>query len=546
MLIEGLAGLGSTPAPVCIVGSGPVGLALAVDLTKRGVRCILLESGGLEPTPEIQSLSDAERIEPRRHDDMRIAVARRLGGTSHLWGGRCLPFDPVDFMPRPGVDARWPIDYEDMTAWLEPAVEATSSGAAVYQADRPLAPSADGDFSADTLERWVNVQASSALHRHIIRHDPLIEVRTHATVTNMRFAENGAVRSLEVKHSLSGEQVDLPVQHLVLATGGLETARLLLAAAGPDSGRFGSGAGPLGKTYMGHVIGEIADIVFADAGTAKAMDFHIDAHGSYVRRRFVASAETQLREGLLNAAFWPVVPPVSDARHGNAILSLVYLALRDPRIGSRVVAEAIRQRHIPDPPPPVWPHLANLVTGLPSAVMFSADFFRRRYFSRHRLPGFFVQNRARRYALAYHGEQVPDARSRVWLTGERDRLGLPRLAIDLRFAAADARSLVATHDLMDRWLRRNGIGALEYAMPMEEREAAILNQASHGTHQIGLARMGVSRAEGVVDGNLQSFDAPNLHLAGCAVLPTSGQANPTLTAVALALRLGDRLARLVA
>jgi len=157
-----------------------------------------------------------------------------------------------------------------------------------------------------------------------------------------------------------------------------------------------------------------------------------------------------------------------------------------------------------------------------------------------------VQNRARRYALAYHGEQVPDARSRVWLTGERDRLGLPRLAIDLRFAAADARSLVATHDLMDRWLRRNGIGALEYAMPMEEREAAILNQASHGTHQIGLARMGASRAEGVVDGNLQSFDAPNLHLAGCAVLPTSGQANPTLTAVALALRLGDRLARLVA
>jgi 2-polyprenyl-6-methoxyphenol hydroxylase-like FAD-dependent oxidoreductase len=88
MLIEGLAGLGSTPAPVCIVGSGPVGLALAVDLTKRGVRCILLESGGLEPTPEIQSLSDAERIEPRSHDDMRIAVARRLGGTSHLWGGR--------------------------------------------------------------------------------------------------------------------------------------------------------------------------------------------------------------------------------------------------------------------------------------------------------------------------------------------------------------------------------------------------------------------------------------------------------------------------
>lgn len=546
MLIEGIAGLGDGPAPVCVVGSGPVGLALAVDLARRGIRCIVLESGGQEPASEIQSLSDAQRIEPRRHDDMRIAVARRLGGTSHLWGGRCLPFDPVDFMPRPGIDARWPITYDEMAAWLEAAVEATSSGAPIYRADQPIAPGADADFSADTLERWVNVQASSTLHRHVIRHDPLVEVRTHATVTGMRFAENGTVRSVEVKHSLSGEPVDLPVQHLVLATGGLETARLLLAAAGPDTGRFGSGPGPLGKTYMGHVIGEIADIVFTDAGTAKAMDFHIDAHGSYVRRRFVASAETQLREVLLNAAFWPVVPPVSDARHGNAILSLVYLALRDPRIGSRVVAEAIRQRHIPDPPPPVWPHIANLITGLPGAAMFSANFLRRRYFSRHRMPGFFVQNRARRYALAYHGEQVPNVSSRVWLTGERDRLGLPRLAIDLRFAAADAQSLVKTHHLLDGWLRHNRIGGLEYAMPMEERETAILHQASHGTHQIGLARMADRRATGVVDRNLQSFDAANLHLAGCAVLPTSGQANPTLTAVALALRLADRLAKSVA
>jgi choline dehydrogenase-like flavoprotein len=70
---------------------------------------------------------------------------------------------------------------------------------------------------------------------------------------------------------------------------------------------------------------------------------------------------------------------------------------------------------------------------------------------------------------------------------------------------------------------------------------AVLAQAQHGTHQIGTARMGSTAAEGVVDRNLRVFGSPNLFVASTAVLPTSGQANPTLTAVALALRLAGHL-----
>lgn len=545
MLIDGIAGLSTRTPPVCVVGSGPVGLALAVSLARRGIDCLVLESGGQTADPAIQALSDAERTEPRRHDDMRVAVARRLGGTSHLWGGRCLPYDPVDFRPRPQIDARWPIAYEDMVAWLPAAAAATTSGDPVYRAETALFPMSDPAFAADALERWVNVQSSAHVHRAEIAGNPRLDVRTSATVTGMAFGESGAVERIEVTHSASGERTSLAVRHLVLATGGLETARLLLSAAGPDSDRFGAGAGPLGRYYMGHIIGEIADIVLDDPRHAGAMDFHIDPHGSYARRRFVAGEATQLREGLLNAAFWPVVPAVSHAGHRSAVLSLVYLALRQPRLGGLVVAEAIRRRHIPDPPPPVGPHLANLVTGAPGALSFAIGFLRKRYFARHRMPGFFVQNPAGRYALAYHGEHAPDPASRVWLTAERDRLGLQRLTIDLRFGAVDAQSLVRSHGLLDGWLRRNGIGRLDYALPENARADAILASAAHGTHQIGLARMAADRGRGVVDGNLRTFDAPNLHLAGSAVLPTSGQANPTLTAVALALRLADRLARLV-
>lgn len=541
MLTEGIGRLQQSDAQICVVGSGPVGLSLAVECARKGIRTLLLEAGGEAAMPQIQQLSDAHLVEPARHDDMSIAVARRLGGTSHLWGGRCLPFDPIDFKPRDGVDARWPVSYKEMAAYLPRAVAATQSGAPVYVAEEHLRPDVDDAFSLDTLERWVNTQSSADVFKADIHNHPLLDVRTLTTVTGMVFADNGALTKLNVAHSLSGARAQVPVHHVVLAGGGVETARLLLAAGMSSNDRFGGEDGPLGRYYMGHLYGEIADIIFDDARVADAMDYHVDAHGSYVRRRFVASENTQLIHGLLNTAFWPLVPPVADPRHKSAILSLVYLALRDRRLGNRLVAEAIRRRHIPDDAGPVWPHIANILTGTPSAVAFSVNFLRHRYLSAHRMPGFFVPNKARRYGLSYHAEHAPHRDSRVRLNGQVDRLGVPRLSIDLRFAEQDARSVVATHDLMEDWLVRNRIGRLEYRVPKEARDETVLSTACHGTHQIGLARMADSRALGVVDHKLQTFDCPNLHLAGCAVLPTSGQANPTLTAVALGLRLADRL-----
>lgn len=545
MLTEGIDDLQQSDAQLCVVGSGPVGLSLAVECARKGIRTLLLEAGGEAALPQVQQLSDAHLVEPARHDDMSIAVARRLGGTSNLWGGRCVPFDPIDFMPREGVEARWPISYSDMAAYLSRAVTATQSGAPVYRAEEELRPDADDAFSLDTLERWVNTQSSAEVFRSDIHNHPLLDVRTLTTVTGMVFADNGTMTKLNVAHSLSGQRAQVPVRHVVLAGGGVETARLLLAAGMTSNDRFGGEDGPLGRTYMGHLIGEIADIVFDDARVADAMDYHVDAHGSYVRRRLVASEDTQLSHGLLNTAFWPLVPPVADPRHKSAILSLVYLALRDRRLGNRLVAEAIRRRHIPEDAGPIWPHVKNILTGTPSAVAFSVNFLRHRYLSAHRMPGFFVPNKARRYGLSYHAEHAPNRNSQVRLNGQVDRLGVPRLSIDLRFSERDAQSIVATHDLMEAWLARNAIGRIDYRVPKDRRAETILSSASHGTHQIGLARMAHSRAEGVVDRDLQTFDCPNLHLAGCAVLPTSGQANPTLTAVALGLRLADRLIQAV-
>ncbi len=527
---------------ICVVGSGPAGLALATNLSRRGIAVLLLESGGADADPRTQQLSVGTLIDPARHDDLMVATARRLGGASNLWGGRSMPYDPVDFTDRPWVDARWPISHAELMRWFPAAAVTTHSGGAVYTGAPLAAAAGDRQFDADGIERGVNIQQAQVIHAEAIARDPLLDIRTHSTVVGIDFAENGRVAAIDIAHSLSGERARLRVDHLVLAAGGLETTRLLLAARRTAEERFGGPNGPLGRYYMGHVIGEIGDIVFNDDTAVDAFDFRIDAHGSYTRRRVVATCETQHEHRLLNGSYYPIVPPVADARHGSAILSMVYMALLFRPLGNRLVAEAIRTRHVPADPDNVLPHLRNLATGIPASLAFAAQFLRRRYGGGTRIPGFFVRNKARRYGWSYHAEQAPNRESRVWLSDKADRLGLPQLTVDLRFSDVDADSVVRTHDLMEGWLARTSIGRIEYRMPREERHAAVLALAAHGTHQIGLARMGAHRRDGVVDDQLACFDAPNLHVASTAVLPTSGQANPTVSTVALALRLADRLA----
>ena len=234
---------------------------------------------------------------------------------------------------------------------------------------------------------------------------------------------------------------------------------------------------------------------------------------------------------------FPIIPPVADARHGSAILSLVYLALAYRPLARLIVADAIRKRHIPPQPVDLAGHLLNVVRGLPSAIASSSDFLWRRYMTKSRLPGFFIRSNNLRYRLAYHSEQIPQPDSRVTLSGEFDRTGLAKIRVDLRFHETDAWSVVRTHELLSDWLTRTGFGHLEWNVPADQRINAVLAQAKHGTHQIGTIRMGANRNEGVVDRNLRTFDSANLFVASTAVLPTSGQANPTLTAIALAMRL---------
>jgi choline dehydrogenase-like flavoprotein len=533
-----LAALRGFAAEVCVIGSGPVGVLTALALAGRGFRVLVLESGGAGAGPA-DDLAVAENLSPDHHFEPHTAVARRLGGSSNLWAGRCVPFDPIDFRARPwlGLDA-WPIGPDDLAPYLAPALEALGAGAAVFTA--PLDLTADAGFRCDTLERWTNQPRIQKRHARALAERSDLLVALNATVTGFRYAADGAIAGLEL--ALGEGRGELPAARVVLAAGGNASTRLLLLEQEREPARFGGAGGPLGRFYMGHLAGQIADIVFESRTLHDGLDYHVDAHGSYVRRRLTPSEATQGAEALANVAFWPVVPPVANPAHRSGPLSAVFLALSAAPLGRRLIAEPVRLKHVGAPPYRRAAHLRNVALDLPRTLGFAPAFLWRNRVARMRLPGFFLQNPARRYGLEYHAEQLPNPESRLTLGEARDRLGQRRLRIDLRFSAADAAQVVRAHAALEAWLARNRLARLEYYAEPAARAAAVLANARDGAHQVGTIRMARRVGEGVVDARLQAFGTPGLFVVSTAVLPTSGQANPTLAAVQLGLRLADDLA----
>jgi hypothetical protein len=290
---------------------------------------------------------------------------------------------------------------------------------------------------------------------------------------------------------------------------------------------------------MGHLYGIAAEMDLSPA-LDKGIDYFKGPDGFYIRRRFTPSAALQRSEGLSNTSLWPDYPLIRDSSHRNGIMSLAYLALSVPPLGRRIIAESIRRNYVGDVVRR-WPHIVNLLRDFPRAATFLPAFLYHRHVASHPKPGFFQRDARRRYSVRFHAEHLPNPESRVTLSNRRDAYGLPRLTVDLRYSAVDVEPLIRSHECFAAWLQRTGAGTLRWLVPDAERASFILSQCYDGHHQIGTTRMGRDARTSVVDSNCNAFGSANLFVAGSSVFPTSGEANPTLTAVALAMRLAKHL-----
>lgn len=532
---------------LCVVGSGPVGMALAMEFDRLGRDVLVLESGGPAVEPRRAADSRAILLNPATHAPMEIATCRALGGASWTWGGRSVPFDPVDLEERSWVPhSQWPISLEEFLPWHARAAEYLLCGSDSFVSAPSLLPGANADLDLRCLERWATESRLALIHRARIQAAPRITLCLNSTVVDLELDPSSRrVEGLVVASpSVAGPagRTSVRARHIILAMGGVETTRLLLSVQRRLPQLFGGADGPLGRFYMGHISGKIANIALARPESIADFDFHKDSTGSFVRRRMVLTPQAQREHRLLNTAFWPDNPPFYDYRHGSGVLSGVFLALSFPPTGRRILPEGIRLAHIGPKPRRYAPHLRNAILGAPAGARDIVNILRDRFLAKPRKPGFIVPNRAGRYALHYHGEQEPNPDSRITLSAEQDRFGMPRAAIDLRFTEGDVRSVVESHRVLNAALRDSGIGSLEYRYPEDELAAGVRAQAADGYHQAGTTRMGDDPRTSVVDPNLQVHGVENLHIASSSVFPTTGQANSTFPAVALALRLAHRLA----
>ena len=535
-------------ADVAVVGAGPAGIVVALELARAGRHVLLIDSGGDSRQPETQQLGDLAEQDPA-HVSMSLATSRQLGGASNLWGGRCVPFDPIDFEPRElAGESTWPVCYQELAPYFQRACDWCVCGEAVFDArDVPglaeysLIPGfPDGRVRASSLERWSLPTNFGREYRSALKDTPGLTLVTNLTCTEVVCdPERPRVGHLRAQ-SLDGRSVKISASRYVLACGGLEGTRLLFASNRSHPGGLGNHSGHLGRWYMAHVESRIARVHFTTPPAETIYGYERDLAGVYVRRRLTFSADCQHSERLPNVAMWLVNPDVGDPEHGNGILSFVYLMLVSP-LGRFFVAEGIRQAHIKTAHPvSKRRHLANVLRDLPSAVRFALGFGYQRFLKRGRkVPGFFVPSAANVYPLLYHGEHLPHRDSRVEPTSERDAVGTPRLQTHLLFGEEDIAGVIRAHRCLDAYLREHGLGHLEYLH--EDSEAAIREQLFGGYHQAGTTRMSALPQDGVVDSDLAVHGFDDLYVASSSTFVTSGQANSTFMIVVFALRLAARL-----
>ena len=551
-----------TRAPVCderiaadvaIVGAGPAGIVLALELARAGHRVILIESGGTSFHPETQRLGDTVGGDDY-HVAMGLATRRQVGGASNLWGGRCVPFDAIDFESRPIVGgARWPVGYKEIAPYLQRACDWCVCGDAVFNANsvselagRSIVPGFDdGQVRSSALERWSLPTNFGRVYRKALASSPTLRLETGLTCTEIvtcrQPSEDGrwSVERLEARRA-DGRTVAVHAARYVLAAGGLESTRLLLASNGVHPEGIGNHSGHLGHWYMAHVEARVARAHFTTPPAQTIYAHERDGAGVYVRRRFTLAPVTQLQQRLPNAALWLVNPEVGDASHASGILSFVYLMLVSP-LGRYFVAEGIRQAHVKTShPTTLRAHMRNVLGDLWPATAFALTFGYRRFISRGRkVPGFFVPSAANIYPLLYHGEHLPHWESFVELSAERDAYGMPRLRTRLHFSEEDIDSVKRAHEVLDQSLRSQGLGHIEFLY--DDVEEAVREQLFGGYHQAGTTRMSAQPEDGVVDRNLAVHGFDDLFLASSSTFPTSSQANSTFTLIAFVLRLADHL-----
>ncbi len=551
-------------ADLCVIGAGPAGIVLAREFIGTSRRVIVLESGGLDLEPRTQAL-DKGRNTGLPYFDLATARLRYFGGTTNHWDGLARPFDAMDFERRKAVPlSGWPIAKAD----LEPFYARAEVAAHVPSAEEGVASVRGRDPFSRLLANDARLQTRVArqvprpfrkfgvTYREEIRRARNVLACLHANVMEIETDPAAKTATRVQVATLAGNRFSVAARAFVVACGGIENPRVLLASNRRRPNGLGNDHDLVGRFFLEHPR-------FV-AGTLVPPDRHLNVRfyglhevgGSSIKGYLSLSEETKRAEGLVDVQI--SLRPVYEDRYEWADDS-------EDVASARALAKAATGESGHDD---LGRDLANVegdlmtwqsftIAGAPLPVLYpevARELIRSRPSRRETLMAAvlgdiadYAQKRAGRAPLqsidvVTRIEPVPNKDSRVSLSRARDELGMHRVELHWQLSRLDKHSARRALEILASELGRQGRGRIRIGI--EEGDTSWPADLAGGWHHMGTTRMSDQPKHGVVDRNCRVHGVSNLFVAGSSVFPTAGSGTPTLTLVALSLRLAEHLKRM--
>jgi choline dehydrogenase-like flavoprotein len=540
----------SLHADLCVVGGGAAAICLTLEYLKSGKSVIVIPGGGTNQTAEGIDLYRGN-VEPQgSHEPLEENRLRMWGGTTTVWGGRCVPYDPIDYEKRPWVpESGWPLKPEELDGYVERANRMSEAGAADFDA-RSVFPNRQTEIIAGMdndeivswpLERWsVPTDFSKRYHKEL-EEAGNVRVLLHAHAIHLQLDASGK-RVEHVKAACRpGQTFSVQAAATVIACGALENARLLLASNDVAVNGIGNDHDLVGRYYQSHRFGVCGYAVLHKPTDGFIYDFEKDGEGIYCRRRFWLTPQAQEANRVNNIVGFFFRTVSGESEHRNAMVStvlLIKILLGGAKKGPLRLFQILKQQRTQ-----ITEHLWIILKDFPSVFSQLIGVAYTRFLQKRRLPMVLPPRKSNHFPMFYQSEHAPHRDSRVMLDpSSRDAFGMPRLKAQIQFSEIDYRTVKTFITLFKKRLEESGKGTFRLLEKDENLlEHPELRRFNSNSHNIGTTRMATRIEDGVVDTDCKVFGVKNLYVAGSSVFPTSSHANPTLLIIALATRLAEHL-----
>ena len=509
---------GQEKANVCILGAGAAGILLATQLAEQGLSVLLLEAGGLDLESRSQEIYRTE-LEGHSYQGTTRGRFRTLGGSTTQWGGQLLELEDFDFEPRKHVKGSgWPIRKVDLAPFYERALQFAGLRRVEREDHRvwaglglsicDLGPEFRMEYS-----RWCPERDFAVLQRAALRDSRRLQGLYHANVLGFVLNDTrSAIAGVRVRGYESTDAV-ITADRYVLAMGGIETNRLLLQTV-DGGGVPWQRNGLLGQHFQDHI--SLNGIPIRDISMQPVARYfgYRTLNNFLYHNKIRLSLEEQVKARSLNVAGtigpWRKEDPARDA----AIVMLREVVRKGRRPSAAAWAEAARSF-----PGIGWEVISQRLLG-------------------GREGGGPEWNRL---MLTVHAEQSPRSASAITLTDQRDAVGMLRAKVDWRISDLE---LVTLRAYVKRAMEVFAARRFAKVAPPQgffEDDALVRSMCTDSYHHMGGTRMSSDARTGIVDADLKVHGVANLYVCSSSVFPTGGFSNPTLTILALAMRLGDHL-----